>query len=157
MNTKKIIPILAMVFVLSIGFAQATVPDTNVAVISGKITDADNNPVSGATVTATCQTAPGIGNTASTTSNANGFYVIVLDCPMDGTVKVEASKDASSGSNTGSIDQINQGYTCDSCGVVNIGIACIDVSIPEFATMALPVALSVVSFGIISTVKKRRE
>jgi hypothetical protein len=151
---KLIIPLIfGIIFVLSLYSSTATAVKS-ISFIDGKIYDKNtNNGINGASVTVTCN-----GHTKQTTSHGNnGYYLVIfppsLDCPMESQVTVTAHKDGlGDGSGNGEISLI----ATLAGGRINIGLAEIDVGIPEFTTMAFPIMLSILSFGIVFSVKKKK-
>ncbi len=139
---KKILLILAMAFVL-IG-AGAYACSTDVVTVTGTVTDV-NGGVAGASVSVVCMDN---SNTASTVTGAGGYYATALSCPMGGAVNVTAAKDGvGSGSNTGDVIYLVS-LGDGTCGTtINVGIATVDVGIPEFPVVALPALLAMLSFG----------
>jgi hypothetical protein len=124
MKKRLFAAFLAAVFsTVGVGAASvsaATPPQTDV---TGVITT-KGTPVVGATVTAECGGAVEVD-----TTNAQGAYLVVfnpLDCPFGSTVKVTAKKGGQMGSSSGTV----QGVT------TKLNIAIVNVSIPEFGTMA---------------------
>jgi hypothetical protein len=119
------------VFILMAGVINARVivpTSSDMVVVSGRITDVNNG------------------------GQADGYYLAFINCPVDMTIKVDASKNGGSGSNTGDIETI---YTFSGSNI-NIGISQVDVAIPEFSSIVAPVLASVASFGIVSAVKKKK-
>ena len=113
------------------------------AIVIGTIYDIDTDlPISGADIYVECLDNYEI---TTTISGLSGDYIAALPCPMDGTVRVTAIEESiGSGENTGLVEYIGTPGT-----EVNVGMAHIDVSIPEFPIAALPALLSMFSFGLI--------
>ena len=142
---RKILLIMALAFVLLGAGAYAPDCSTDVVTVTGTVTD-DNGGVAGASVSVVCMEN---SNTASTVTGDYGAYATALSCPMGGTVNVTATKvGVGSGSNTGDVIflvSLGDG----ACGTtINVGIATVDVGIPEFPVVALPALLAMLSFGI---------
>lgn len=131
-------------------FATSSYADspTVYALVSGIVHDSDNpsKGVPDASITVTCI---GTGTVRTATSGTVGHYVAVLECPFGNDVEVTVTKDGHSGSSTGTIDAI-AGVPGMGGSIVDIGVAQVDVSIPEFPAPIIPALLSIASFGIIS-------
>jgi len=112
----------------------------NIALVMGQITNAETG-VSGATVYIECLYD---SNYITTISDANGYYYATLACPIDETVQVTATIGTETGTNTGLVEDIGTAET-----EVNVGLAHIDVTIPEFPIAAIPAILSMLSFGLL--------
>jgi len=79
--------------------------------VEGYVLDANDNTVSGASVTATVSGCSGGGCSGSTTSQSNGYYVIAnLNLQPGGTVVVTATKSGASGTNSGTADPGSAAY-----------------------------------------------
>jgi hypothetical protein len=136
---KKILSVLIlMTMVLAFtGMASASVPvcaTFETTFVSGTITDATNGnaPVSGASVTVTCN-----GNIKTATSDATGGYEVeytALECPLNSAVSVSATYDGLNGnSNTVDWSSLNQQVGCLQ---LIINVACANVPlVPEFGTV----------------------
>lgn len=116
--------------------------DPYIALVMGKITDISTAvEIEDADVYVECLV--NVEN-VETTSDSFGNYYAVLSCPMGATVRVTATKTSESGSNMGMIEQVGTAGT-----TVDVGIAIVDVSIPEFPIVALPLMFSLLCFGAI--------
>ena len=112
------------------------------ALVMGQIIDIDTQTgVSGATVEIECLNN---SNTATTTSDENGDYYATLACPIGELIEVTATMGTESGANTGVVQDIGTIGT-----EVDVGLANIDVTIPEFPIAALPALLSIFSLGLV--------
>lgn len=115
--------------------------ESHIALIMGKITDTGTGgEVASADILIEC-----LANTenTSTTSDSQGNYYSVLPCPINATVRVTATKGTESGSETGTVVQLGSIGT-----EIDVGLAHIDVDIPEFPLTAIPALLSMFYFGI---------
>ena len=114
---------------------------SHIALIMGKITDiGTGDGVPSADILIEC-----LANTenTSTTSDSQGNYYSVLPCPINATVRVTATKGTENGNETGIV------VSAGSIGVeIDVGIAHINVDIPEFPLTAIPALLSMFYFGI---------
>jgi len=116
--------------------------DSYIALVMGKITDVSTAVEIGyADVYVECLAN---SESVSVTSDDSGNYYAILPCPMGATVRVNATKASESGSNTGMVEQVGTAGT-----IVDVGIAIVDVSIPEFPLVALPLMFSLLCFGAI--------
>ncbi|NOQ38245.1 hypothetical protein GQ472_05130 [archaeon] len=139
---------MTRVIITNEGFDQApemqlrSITSPHIALIMGKITDIDTgDEVEDADIFIEC-----LANTefTSATSDSQGNYYAVLECPVDATVRVTATKNSESGSEAGTVESIGTIGT-----EIDIGLAHIDVSIPEFPIAAIPALLSMFSFGLV--------
>ncbi len=109
------------------------------ALVIGTIYRADSTTVvADATVNAYSDAAhTELVATQSVTTNTFGRYNINVDLDGGDPVYITAEKDGSSGSSSGTI--LNYG-TEDT----QVNIAIVDVSIPEFATIAIPASIALI-------------
>ena len=143
---KKLLIIVALVAFLSIGaIAIAPAGEYNVTFAGGYVYDIDtNDPVSGANVSVHCVES---NETRIDTTDANGYYLVTIPCSTNDTLQITAAKNSDSGSNSGTVEYletVTMGTT-----EINIGVAQVDITIPEFPVAALPALLSMFSFGLV--------
>jgi len=138
--------IIGLMLLLSAGLASA---DINVAYVNGIVYDPGLVGISGADVTALCLNN---SNSFNTISNGTGYYAGMFDCPMNGTVQVTAIKNNATGTGFGTVIQFDTTQLGNV--TVNLGLAYVDVQIPEFPTAAAPVLLSMLSFGLLRLRKR---
>ena len=143
---KKLIILFALIAFLAIGAtAIAPTAEYNITFAGGYIYDVDTNlGVEGASVTVYCVESD---ETRTDTTDINGYYLVTIPCSTDDTLQVTATKDSDSGSNSGtveSLESVTMGTT-----EINIGVAQVDITIPEFPIAALPALLSMFSFGLV--------
>jgi len=110
-----------------------------------EIIDGDKILLSGVDVSVECMMEDSIhdGNTVDTTT-VNGHYIVSLNCPMEGSVKVSALDGAEViGFNTGGITKAG------SIADVDIGISRVDVMVPEFSMIIIPFLMSLAGFAFV--------
>jgi hypothetical protein len=145
MNNKLMRIVWGGLFILL--FAGLASANELVTVVSGTVSDhATNSPVSGASVTVICN---GITQTSQITSS-NGKYSVTYNsgCTDLDTVNVYASKGNSHGEAHGTVHDLSD--------VINVAIVPVTISVPEFASAAVAVLISMGSLGIIY-IKRSRE
>ena len=143
---KKLIVLFALIAFLSMGStAIAPAGEYNITLAGGYVYDVNtNNTVQGADVTVHCVES---NETRTDTTDANGYYIVSIPCSVNDTVQVTATKNSDSGSNSSIVDF--QGTLTMGTTTINIGVARVDVTIPEFPIAALPALLSMFSFGLV--------
>lgn len=113
------------VFVFSAVSASAQFPVISETWVSGTVYDGGGSPVSGGTVTVTCN---GVNRFAGILSNGSyGVAYPQTECKVGDTVTASASTGAGSGSNSASV--VN---TPINGPIVDLDIAVIDITVPEF-------------------------
>lgn len=129
-------------FILLASYTHAD--GTDYAVVAGRIYNINDysEGIAGANVTITCNFN---GSSISTSSGTDGHYSGGLYCPIDTTVTVYAAKSGMSGNDTGTITYL----TTFPGTVINLGVAQVDVAIPEYPSAILPAILSLASFGLV--------
>ena len=129
---NKLKTLLGLFLILGLMVIPAVVA-APLTVITGTVTDADNNVVDGATVEVTC-THDAVDTVELTTSDVDGQYYVTfspLDCDDGDSVSVVVTYGEMGGSNDGTVSYAD-------C-MVNVGI--VDVQIPEFGVVAAGLAL----------------
>jgi len=131
---------------MAAGLASAA---TNYTAVNGFVLDPAKAGVAGANVTVLCLNN---SNSFSATSGPNGYYFGGFDCPMNGTVSVNATKSGASATAIGTVKYVN---TLNFGSVsIDLGLAFVNVEIPEFPAAAVPALLSILSFGLVRYRKK---
>jgi len=138
---------IGLMLIMAAGLASA---NENFTYVNGYVFGPGNATIAGAAVTAVCLNN---SNSFNKISGPDGYYLGGFECPMNGTVQVNATKGNATGTATGIVTyfnttQLGGGVTLD------IGIAYVDVQIPEFPTAAAPVLLSMLSFGLLRLRKR---
>lgn len=109
-------------------------PGFQVGIVQGVVSGPDNNPVSGASMSVTCN-----GSTLGTTTNTSGFYLVQFPngvCNDGQTVSVDATHNSQTGHGTGVMqDQGTVGILNLDVGIVNIPL------VPEFGLVTGAVTL----------------
>ena len=122
---------LLLSVVLSVGAVAA-----NPSVVGNVHVEGDSTqPIEGAAVSATCNKDGVV--VGPVYSDSGGNYAIDLStttCTVGDTVSVTGTYGGQSGTNNGMITTLDVGVP------LNLAIVCLGISIPEFATIAIPVA-----------------
>ena len=130
--------LLIMVF-SSTGVIAGLVPGGVPVYVTGKVLDQDNNGLSCAEVNATCN-----GTTKGPIyTQVDGSYTFDFTdttCGVGDTAYVDASYGGQTGSDSGIV------YPW---GFAHVAVVIITLSIPEFATAAIPVVLALCSYLVI--------
>ena len=148
-KTRKMIVALAVGLLLSVVLSVGVVAAG--PMVLGNVRNQDtSDPLEGASVYATCN-----GNTVGpTTTNTYGYYELDLTttgCSVGQTVDVEATYSGNTGSGSGQLqDAAESGFM-----QVDFTIVCVDIPIPEFATIAIPVA-SILGLVLFFNHRKRK-
>lgn len=123
---KLLLSILATVGMAIVMPLSASAATSGVSDVAGTITNA-GNPVAGASVSVTC----GSTTLTSPTTVAGAYFVQFssTDCPAGSTAHVTATKGGSSGSSSGTVNNLVSEPT-----VINLAI--VNVSVPEFGIVA---------------------
>ena len=132
--------IFGIMLLMAAGLASAA----TYTAVNGFVLDPAKTGISGASINVLCLDN---SNSFSTTSQPNGYYAGGFDCPMNGTVSVNATKGSASAVATGSVqflNTINVGQAS-----LDLGLVLVNVEIPEFPTAAVPAVLSLLSFGLV--------
>ena len=116
---------LAAALLLSMVLSVSMVAAVDVFAI-GEVIDGNGDPIASADISATCR-----GNTLTDVTDSNGRYGVDFTgiCAVDDTVVVTATYQGCTGTSSGQIKDYQV-----------VQIAVIDVVIPEFTTIAVPVA-----------------
>ena len=125
---KLLLSILTAVSVAIVMPLSASAATAGTSYIAGTVTK-NGNPVVGATVTVTCN---GHSRTSPPTTVAGDYFVQFgsNDCPAGDVAHVTATKGSTSGSNSGTVNNLTSEPT-------TINLAIVDVSIvPEFGALA---------------------
>jgi hypothetical protein len=128
----RIVPLavgLLLFVVLSAGVVAAN------PLVMGVVKNADTGAfIEGADVYATCSGT----RVGPITTDVDGFYMLDLSsctgCEVGSRVDVEATYSGNTGSDWGTVADTYAVLT------VNVAVVCVDIPIPEFATIAMPVA-----------------
>jgi len=119
--------------------------------VHGQVVDSNNVGVADAEVNV-YQSADHTNNIGTTTSNDDGTYgVDISDSGLGSgdTVYVTASKvDVGSGDDSGTITEY---------GWANVAVVIVKIDIPEFATLAIPMGIAILSGLFFLNHRKRRE
>ena len=140
---KKIL-LIAIALMAMMGTAAATAP----TYVVGTVYETDGTtPVAGATVTAYSDLGYSVQEGIPAVADTEGDYSILLPTLVAGnTVYVEAV----SGTSSGREDGILKDYSSP----LSLNLALVDVNIPEFPTIALPIAAIL---GLAFIFQRRRE
>ena len=139
-KTRKIIAALAVGLLLSMVLSVGVVVADPLVLgtITGSYPDGTSaGALQGAQVSATCN---GV-KVGPTTSWGTGYYELNLSttgCVVGDTVDVVATYSGHTGSASGAIS--GTGDPDGSILTVNVAVVCVDIPIPEFATIAIPAA-----------------
>jgi hypothetical protein len=120
---KKIFLLLVGIGLFAFATPTSALVPTGMTIVAGKVTH-NNQAVSGANITVVCNT-----HSQNTTTNSNGDYGVTYDpadCPDGKVATVVASKNGMGGTNSG---------TVGATGAINLNIAIVNVSIPEFGVI----------------------
>lgn len=133
----------ALMLLMAAGLASAA-PASSYTAVNGFVLDPSKTGIAGASVNVLCTAN---SNSFSTTSLSNGYYSGGFDCPINATVSVNATKSGASATALGTSEYI----TTLNFGEVylDLGLAFVNVEIPEFPTAAVPALLSMLSFGLV--------
>jgi hypothetical protein len=141
MKNLKLTVLGGLLIMMMAGMASA---DTN---IQGSVYYPPSTAVTGATVTATCSD----GNSGTATSTAGGTYLIQFfgtNCPAGNTVTVVATDTAGhTGTVTGNVAHDL---------LLDIAIVNVPISVPEFASAAVAVLISMGTMVFISVKRSRK-
>lgn len=134
--------LFGLMLLMAAGLASAA--DVTYTAVNGFVLDPSKTGIDGASVNVLCLDN---SNSFSTTSAPNGYYAGGFDCPMNGTVSVNATKGNASATATGPVKFINTLNFGQA--TLDLGLAFVNVEIPEFPTAAVPALLSMLSFGLV--------
>ena len=132
-KTRKIVLALAVGLLLSMVLSVGTVVANGEGpFVMGVVTnEGTDDPINGAKVNATCNSV----TVGPNTTVSDGFYELDLattGCNVGDTVDVVATYGGHTGSGSGTIGTSSLLH-------VNLAIVCVEIPIPEFATIAVPV------------------
>jgi hypothetical protein len=141
MRKAKVITVLALTVVMLATMTGIAAADV---FAMGTVVDVDDDPISGADVSATCG---GVTLTDSTDSDGNYGVDFTTICSAGDTVTVIATYQGHTGSSSGDIIDHH---------VVEIADIDVTISVPEFATIAMPVA-AILGLVLFFNYRKRKK
>ena len=138
---RVVLPALLLVLLMVTIFGCGSVSAGTPVFAIGEVVDGDGNPIEGADVSVTCN-----GNTKTDTTNSIGHYGVDFTglASAGDSVYVEATYQGHTGSKSGYIEDFNY---------VQISDITVKIPIPEFTTIAIPVAMVL---GIVFFMQKRK-
>jgi hypothetical protein len=147
---KKIISLFSFSVLLAVATfspASAFAATPTITNVTGVVKDGNGNPLSGVTVTATCN-----GISHSTASVANGSYQILFseadNCVVPNTVTITGTKGSNAGGGSAQV------HLQKNLGTVDLDFSVVNFAVPEYTTMLAFVA-GLVSLGSYLALKKR--
>jgi len=135
MRTGKIIVALTVGLLLSVVLSVGVVVAGPSVVGNVHVAGDSNNPIEGAEVWAICSADNEVrGPVYSDQAGNYGIDLSTTNCKVGDNVAVTGTYSGQSDTNSGEITTLNVGVSLD------LAIVCLDIPIPEFATIAMPVA-----------------
>ena len=144
---KKLILLFVVLAVMPL-CANTAFADDPVAYVDGFVTDDKTGALMpGLNVRVECITGTYAGQVSQTVQTTTyGYYTTQLTCDMGDTVEVTVSDDIGPvGSNTGTVDYVGNMVGSE----VDVGVAHVNVGIPEFSAAIIPMLLTMLSFGLV--------
>ena len=150
MRKAKVITALSLTVVMLM--AMTGIAAANPSVVGNvHVAGEPGNPIEGATVNATCDIdGVVVGPAYSDYAGNYGIDLSETACKVGDAVTVTGTYGDQSDTKSGTITAIDVGVT------LNLAIVCLEIPIPEFATIAIPVA-SILGLVLFFNHRKRRK